>query len=1270
MKKVFTYLGWAAVACGILLLIAVVGIGLFTRTDRFRELLREQVVSTLNSSFRGDVSLGRVEGSIWGHLTLYDFVLRYQGTEVLRVPKLTASYVLWPLLHRTVQVQRVEGFGPVAHLRQDAEGRWNVLEALATDTPEPEGATAEEGTLTVLLDTVVLQNGRIDIVPAGANRTYQLVQTSLDAQIAVLPSGLDAQVRDLTTHVVAEGLPRLRVSAVLAYAGSQEPAAVEVNVLTLDTHQSQVRLVGEITNLATLNTRAELAIRRLATADLLQLVPDWPLAQDVSGSLHLQGPLADLHGTLALTAADARVEATWQADVSQEVPQYVGTVTVSGFDLQKLVREQNLAGILRGTVQVRGAGTAIAELTGEANLHVQALRVGNWQVGDVEASGSVAQTLGKVRGKVRGDLGHATWEGETTLTEAPRYTLALSVEHLNIKRVASGEDTLASDLNLTATVEGQGTDPQTMNARTRIDLRPSTIGPVEAQAGRLAADIAGGRVHVSEVSLSAKDATFTARGALGIGAEAQGQLAYSLRVRDLSPWLSLVERHGTGALDLTGEAQGNMTKLHVRGTLQATAVRVGENALRSGTVSFDLNDVGQPQPSGTLNAALTGIRAGIDLQSVEATVTLPQRHTPSEGILAQIAAQARGDAAHTHRVKAEVVYRPEHTTVRLSDVSLASPVGTWRLSQPAQILYEQHGVTVEQLVMTSSDQRVAVEGKLALSGPQDLRLQVDRLALATLQPFLPEEPRVQGILSSQVRVSGTAGAPNIVGSAELGNLRVAGQGYERLSASVTYEEREAAVQIAFRQDASHTLDATGKLPLAISWAEGWHMQVVGDVDARIRSSGLSLAFLNAFSGDAVQGVAGELSVDVTVNGPVASPRARGAVQLRDGQAEVKPLGIQVSAIGVAIRVDQEQIRVEQLTARAQDGRLEGNGVIALRDYRPERLTLTLSADRWPAINTQQYRAEIAGQVRAEGSLSALTVSGRLEVPEATLRPDLAVLGDTVTKRDETIVIRQEQGAAAPQTRENGAAPRLPQDGMMKNLAVDVTVVLPRNTWVKHQNANVELAGEVRIRKEVGGSPYLVGTIEVVRGWVGFQGRRFTLTTGQVVFAGDPEINPALQIVAEYRLPDYEVAVEVGGTARSPTLILRSEPELEQADILSLLLFGKPTHALGDREKMDLQGQALSMATGYAATRIGESVSQALGLEALGVSIQDINVGGGQVGIGGYVGPNTYVSTSRDVSGKGGREVSVEYHLSPEWKITTSTSADGNNAAGIIWHKQY
>jgi translocation and assembly module TamB len=531
-------------------------------------------------------------------------------------------------------------------------------------------------------------------------------------------------------------------------------------------------------------------------------------------------------------------------------------------------------------------------------------------------------------------------------------------------------------------------------------------------------------------------------------------------------------------------------------------------------------------------------------------------------------------AARTHQLRGEVSYQPEQIAARLTTVQLESPDGTWRLAQPTRIVQAEDSIVVEHLRMLNKEQRILLAGRLALSGKQDLRLQIDRVTLAALQPLLPPQPEVAGLLSARAQVGGTAAAPRLTSTLELTDLQIAGQEYAGLDASVGYEHQQASLALTVQQDATHTLTATGTLPAAVSWADGWQIEERGELNLRVHSAGVNLAFLNAFTGQTVQEVAGEFRVDMTVRGPLDAP----------------------------------------------------------------------------------------------------SVSGQLRVPEATLRPELEFLRTEPVKRDETIVVvpvkRSPEPASAPTRQEKKEAPALPQDGMFTNLALDVNVVIPRNTWIRHSNADIELSGEVAVRKQQAEDLVLIGTIETVRGWVAFQGRRFTLTQGQVVFTGGSPIDPMLNIVAQYRLPDYQVEISIGGSLQQPTLTLQSDPVLEQADILALLIFGKPISQLGQGEKIDLQKQALDLTGGYAAAQIAESVADALGLEELGIDLRQVDLTGGRVGFGRYLGPNTYLSVSQEIAKQGGHEVSVEYHLTSDWKIVTSTSSSGGDSVDIVWQKRY
>jgi translocation and assembly module TamB len=269
-----------------------------------------------------------------------------------------------------------------------------------------------------------------------------------------------------------------------------------------------------------------------------------------------------------------------------------------------------------------------------------------------------------------------------------------------------------------------------------------------------------------------------------------------------------------------------------------------------------------------------------------------------------------------------------------------------------------------------------------------------------------------------------------------------------------------------------------------------------------------------------------------------------------------------------------------------------------------------------------------------------------------MRPDLSFLdhGNTPVKRDPTITVVSTgatSNASGAKQESNGQA----DSDLWRNTSLDIQIRIANNLWVRHRNGNAELSGNLRVTKASGGNPTVTGLIETIRGWVGFQGRRFTLTRGRLEFGGGEKIDPSLDVVAEYRAGNYLISAMVKGTAEKPTLTLASDPQLDQADILSVLLFNKPLSSLEKSEQASLQQNAISITSGFAAAQIGQGVSQALGLQELGIDI-------------------TNISVSKDVSGKYGQEVSAEYRITSDWRFSVSASTVGPAGADLIWQKRY
>ena len=231
------------------------------------------------------------------------------------------------------------------------------------------------------------------------------------------------------------------------------------------------------------------------------------------------------------------------------------------------------------------------------------------------------------------------------------------------------------------------------------------------------------------------------------------------------------------------------------------------------------------------------------------------------------------------------------------------------------------------------------------------------------------------------------------------------------------------------------------------------------------------------------------------------------------------------------------------------------------------------------------------------------------------------------------------------------------------LSLDVGIRITHDAWIRRDDADVELAGNLRLGKEAYHPLFINGDLRLVRGWYAFQGRRFDLDEGRVIFAGDVPPDPQLDIGARNRTGEYTVTVEIGGRATEPTLTLSSEPTLEQADILSLLVFGRPARDLGSEQSLDLQRKAISLASGYVMPELRQSMMNTLGLDTLEVGDEGVRAGR-------YVTRDIFVTLAQDFTGRTGQVMGVEYAVTHRMSLKLSTSTRGDSAVDLLWHRRY
>ena len=1265
MNRLLAILYRIALSLGFLLLVLIIAAAILTHTDRFREFARDKLVTAINDTIVGSISLGRIDGSIWGNVIVHDVVVRHEGAEILEVPELTISYSLFPLIWGRLHIFQLAGSRPTLRLRRDEDNQLNIVQAFSPKQPQSE----ETSGLVLSLNSVSLGQGHIELRLEGPQpQHYTLENVTVDGRIDARPRTVTIDLSRAAARLNSPGLPELSIDGALAYRETDGTDAFELANLLVTTGDSRVKLNGKITDLQTSNLDVKITVEKLTPHDIGRVFADWPIRQDVVGAIAVNGPLNALSFDIDLAAASAKLAANLELEEAGETPRYRGKIKLGGFDLARLLGRSDIGGVVSATFEGSGTGFSVAGLDVKGVIRMQNAAVQGWALGDFSMDARVHQSLAQINGNLKSQMGLASWQGEVSLTKKPAYQLSLEVKNLDIQKATRGEKNLASKLNFSGEVKGAGLTPSDIVASTELKILPSTIGPVELQQGSVVANLAQQRLQILEATARTQDAMLTVQGDIGLDPKQNGKLQYVVRSANLTPWLVLANQKGSGSVELTGRASGNISDLQSQGTMKLAGLRLQDTTLKSGSIDFDLRLAGtQSLPQGTMKVRLAEIQAGIPLQRLDGSIGLSVKKNYEIGIDLKAVDQAK----RTHILAGQVDYQPQLMVARLDKVGLSLDDGVWQLSRPATITVRGDNFDIEGLLLRNRVQQVAINGRFATSGKQDLTVTVEGLPISAVSAFLPKPLPMTGTLAVRAQVTGTAAAPEISASANLTDANIGGQSYGGVIGDITYRSRTADVKLTVRQDADHVLTANGTIPLILRWSPQWQAEPTGDMNLRVQSSGLSIAFLNAFSGDAAQSIAGSFAVDVTAQGPMNTPVLRGTFQLQDGGLAIKPLGVQISSINADGKFDGQTVSLRQISARAKDGHLNGSGILSLKDYSPQDFKVSFTLSRWPAIETQRYRATVAGNIEVQGPLGKPSLKGQIEVLNAELRPDLAFLGRGKRPliRDETIVIVRGEEPDQAQTQQNKTA-RPVENELLRDARVDLSLVVPNQAWIRHPEANVELSGKLRAVKEAGKDFTVTGMITVVRGWIGFQGRRFNLIRGEVEFRGDETLNPALDIVAQYRLPQYQVEVIVTGTADKPVLTLRSQPALEQADILALLLFGKPVGSLNRNEQDTLQQSAAEMAGGLAAAKVAGAVSEALGLDRLGLDLGEIDAGGGQIGFGRYIGERTYISISQKLSGETAQEVSIEYQIGPDWKITSSTSTAGSSGVGILWHKRY
>ena len=230
------------------------------------------------------------------------------------------------------------------------------------------------------------------------------------------------------------------------------------------------------------------------------------------------------------------------------------------------------------------------------------------------------------------------------------------------------------------------------------------------------------------------------------------------------------------------------------------------------------------------------------------------------------------------------------------------------------------------------------------------------------------------------------------------------------------------------------------------------------------------------------------------------------------------------------------------------------------------------------------------------------------------------------------------------------------------------------TAAKVGNVNATVGADLQVTKEQRGALTIRGTAKTVRGFYEFQGRRFTIQRdGEVRFTGLPDLNPTLNVNAERLIPNTGVTarIQVTGTARAPQIALSSTPPLDEADVLSLIVFNRSVNELGTGERTSLAETAGGIASGFVASSLGRSIGKALDIDLFEITTSDVETGetAGGVVLGKQVSDKAYVRFRQQFGQRSFTEFMLEYQLAKFLRVETSFAPETSGVANRLTQRR-
>lgn len=366
----------------------------------------------------------------------------------------------------------------------------------------------------------------------------------------------------------------------------------------------------------------------------------------------------------------------------------------------------------------------------------------------------------------------------------------------------------------------------------------------------------------------------------------------------------------------------------------------------------------------------------------------------------------------------------------------------------------------------------------------------------------------------------------------------------------------------------------------------------------------SLNFLESLN-PLITKVDGQLAMAIKIEGQIDKPILNGDINLKKGQIIIPSLGLNLNPISLSALSNSQTWQAKaSINQEGKSIQLNGEGNLV-----PEPSgKITIIGDNFPVVKTEEYRINASPNLALAFVKDNIELTGNILIPEAELKPQ--TFNSTVNLSEDAVYVTHE--ATPP-----------PNPLHMKT---NVSIEMGDKVLLDVKGLHGSLIGGIQIQQAPVGPLNASGELKVENGQYKAYGQDLEIDQGELIFTGGLITNPGIHVkavrnitnttnnlantdslfnfnAANLQTMDFgentTVGIEVTGRLKSPKVRLFSNSAgLSQADILSLLILGKPASQANQAGGQLLLNaiSALNLDSGTSGLQLIDQLKQSTGLD--------------------------------------------------------------------------